>query len=95
MAGTTKGAIADLPENLREELLGVGRDLWDRPEPGFFENRTHDYLAGKFSDIGFAVETFDGMPGFIARSAPTAAGTPESDGRIAAIADMDDLPKPI
>ncbi len=49
-----------------EELISLGRQLWENAEPGFFEVNTHKILSTKFKDLGFAVEEFKDIPGFIA-----------------------------
>lgn len=36
-----------------EELISLGRLLWDNGEPGFFEINTHKILSKKFKDLGF------------------------------------------
>lgn len=79
--------MADITEAQSTDILEAGRKLWERAEPGFLENTTHDYLAGLFADLGFSISTFDGIPGFI-------ASVPDANPRIALIADMDALPVP-
>ncbi len=69
------------------DILKIGTDLWNRAEPGFRERATHDYLAKLFDKLGFDIETFDGIPGFIAT-------VPGAEPDIAVIADMDGLPNP-
>ncbi|MCK5250089.1 MAG: peptidase dimerization domain-containing protein [Spirochaetaceae bacterium] len=79
--------ISGITDKQAADLMKTGVDLWDRAEPGFRETATHEYLAGKFANLGFRVEPFDGIPGFIAT-------VPDSDPGIAVIADMDALPNP-
>ena len=69
------------------DAVSLGRDLWARAEPGFFEKRTHEALAAAFRECGFRVEEFAGMPGFAATVDGTLAGK-----TVALIADMDGLP---
>ena len=83
--------MTTLTASRRQDIIETGRRLWELAEPGFRERKTHDYLAGRFSELGMDVRPFDGIPGFL-------AGRPEAlDGsgeRIALIADMDALPNP-
>lgn len=71
------------------ELIALGRELWNNAEAGFFENTTHRILASRFEKAGFAVTPFEGMPGFSA-----VYGGIENTRRIAVLADMDALPNP-
>ena len=69
------------------DLIALGRTLWNHAEPGFFETETHRILKERFTDLAFSVEEFEGIPGFVA----------SADGRrdnksIAMLADMDGLP---
>ena len=45
-----------------EELILLGRELWDNAEPGFFEFKTHEILSGKFKRLGFLIEEFENIP---------------------------------
>jgi metal-dependent amidase/aminoacylase/carboxypeptidase family protein len=70
-----------------DDLIALGRTLWNQAEPGFFETKTHRILKERFTDLAFSVREFDGIPGFIA----------SQDGRgenksVALLADMDGLP---
>lgn len=76
-----------ISETQATDIRNAGRELWKRAEPGFKEITTNEYLIGLFSGLGFNIDTFDSIPGFIA-SAPGA--TPV----MAVIADMDGLPNP-
>jgi amidohydrolase len=69
------------------DAVSLGRELWARAEPGFFERRTHEALASAFRARGFTVEEFVGMPGFAATVDGTLAGK-----TLAVVADMDGLP---
>jgi len=69
------------------DLIRLGRALWDCPEPGFHEWKTHRLLVQRFEELGFSVQEFSGIPGFAA-----AVGRPGAPGQIALIADMDALP---
>jgi amidohydrolase len=81
-----------MDQSMENELIGLGRELEVTGEPGFFENRTQDILAGRFRERGFRVEAFPGMTGFLAR---TTGPTGANEGRrVAVVADMDALPQP-
>jgi amidohydrolase len=69
------------------DAVSLGRELWARAEPGFFERRTHEALASAFRARGFTVEEFAGMPGFAVTVDGTLAGK-----TLAVVADMDGLP---
>jgi len=70
-----------------DDLITLGRTLRDQAEPGFFETETHRILKERFTDLGFSVQEFDGIPGFIASS----DGKRENKS-VALLADMDGLP---
>ena len=70
-----------------DDLITLGRTLFDHAEPGFFETETHRILVDCFSDLDFSVQELAGIPGFIA----------SEDGKtrnktVALLADMDGLP---
>jgi amidohydrolase len=71
------------------ELISLGKQLWDNAEPGFFEFRTHAILSNKFKKLNFIVKGFENIPGFIA----TIDGNYETKP-IVLISDMDALPLP-
>ncbi len=71
------------------ELISLGRLLWDNPEPGFFEVNSHNILSRKFKELGFVTREFENIPGFIA----TIDGIFQTKP-IALISDMDALPLP-
>ena len=74
---------------MKEEIMSLGRELWNNPEPGFFETKTHAVLARLFADAGFRVTDHGGMPGFSA----VREGS-RNTGRFILLADMDALPRP-
>ncbi len=71
------------------ELISLGRQLWDNPEPGFFEVNTHNILSNEFKNLGFIIEEFKNIPGFSATLDGNFKTKP-----IALISDMDALPLP-
>lgn len=71
------------------ELISLGRVLWDNGEPGFFEIKTHKILSKKFRELEFVIQEFRNIPGFIA----SIDGSYETKP-IALISDMDALPLP-
>ncbi len=79
--------ISGITEIQAADFVRIGIDLWNRAEPGFCENATSEYLTDLFSSLGFDIEEFTGMPGFIAMA-------PGADPSIAVVADMDALPLP-
>ncbi len=88
-----------LSEERIQDILETGRELWEKAEPGFRENRTHEYLTRRFDELNFKITPFSGMPGFIAEPPDTSASSgrefpAQSRPRIALIADMDGLPNP-
>ncbi len=72
-----------------KDLIYLGRQLWDNAEPGFLEKNTHKILSKKFIDLGFSIELFENIPGFIATIDGNYKAKP-----IALISDMDALPLP-
>ena len=44
------------------ELIALGRKLWDLAEPGFFESETHRILKNCLLNLGLPVQEFDGLP---------------------------------
>jgi len=72
-----------------KELISLGKLLWDNAEPGFFEFRTHAILSNRFKKLGFVIEEFENIPGFIATIDGNYLSKP-----IALISDMDALPLP-
>ncbi len=72
-----------------QDLISLGKQLWESAEPGFFETSTHNILSGKFKDLGFVIQIFENIPGFIA----TIDGNFDSKP-ISLISDMDALPLP-
>ena len=48
------------------DALELGKTLWNNPEPGFFEWETQKILSRAFGSLGFEVEEFRDIPGFIA-----------------------------
>ena len=76
-------------ESREGELIGLGRELAEASEPGFFEHRTQAILAERFRARGFKVREFSGMTGFLAGT-----GGSRQAQRLAVVADMDALPQP-
>ena len=74
---------------MKADFISLGRELWDNPEPGFFETKTNALLARLFTEAGFIVTDHEGMPGFSA----VREGSGNS-GRYILLADMDALPRP-
>ena len=50
-----------------ENLIGLAKDIWDHPEPGFRENRTAGLVAGFMRKIGLAPRENIAMTGVVAR----------------------------
>lgn len=72
-----------------QELISLGKQLWDNAEPGFFETETHKILSIRFKELGFVIEEFENIPGFTATIDGNFKTKP-----IALISDMDALPLP-
>ena len=68
-------------------FIDIGCRLWSAAEPGFFEHTTHTILKDALDKMGFVVEDFTGIPGFVA----TITGN-WKDAEVALITDMDALP---
>lgn len=68
-------------------FIDIGCRLWSAAEGGFFEYRTHQMLKDAFHKLGFAVEDFEGIPGFVA-----SVDGNWKNADLALITDMDALP---
>ena len=55
-----KETIAQNADALKE----VGEHIWKNPEPGYREEKTSDYLAGKFEELGLTVKRNLALTGF-------------------------------
>ena len=50
----------------RPQILAAERHIWQNPEPGYREWKTHAYLKEQFEALGLAPKTFDRIPASIA-----------------------------
>ena len=46
------------------DIIEVGEHIWKNPEPGYREEKTSDYLAGKFEALGLSVKRKLALTGF-------------------------------
>ena len=53
-------------EAARPLILAAERHIWQNPEPGYREWKTHAYLKDQFEALGLAPKTFDRIPASIA-----------------------------
>lgn len=83
-----KEEMEQIIDSIREELLALGRDLFEHPELGFKEFRTRDQAASFLERHGMSVETGLSMTGF-----RCTLGQGEGP-HIALIAELDAIPTP-
>ena len=53
-------------EAARPKILAAERHIWQNPEPGYREWKTHAYLKEQFEALGLTPHTFDRIPASIA-----------------------------
>lgn len=58
--------LFEATEESRDLILEAEKHIWNNPETGYREHKTSEYLAEKFSSLGYEVKTADGIPGFYA-----------------------------
>ncbi len=62
-----KNALSAVKETVARhaaEITEVGEHIWKNPEPGYREEKTSDYLAGKFEELGLSVKRKLALTGF-------------------------------
>ncbi len=74
-------------EARKDEIIEVGRHIWQNPEPGYREVKTSAFLVDKLTKLGLSVKTGLGLTGFRAdidtgRPGPTVAILGELDSLI-------------
>ena len=57
-------SVKQIIEQYAAEIIEVGDHIWKNPEPGYREEKTSDYLAGKFEALGMSVKRGLAMTGF-------------------------------
>ena len=62
-----KKQVCDAIEARSEEIMNIGKLIWETPEPGFREYKTADLVASKFRELGLEVETGVGITGVITK----------------------------
>ncbi len=62
-----KKQVCDAIEARSEEIMNIGKLIWETPEPGFREYKTADLVASKFLELGLEVETGVGITGVITK----------------------------
>ena len=51
-------------EDHKDAILAAERYIWQNPEPGYREWKTHAYMKEKFEEMGYCVTGFGNIPGF-------------------------------
>ena len=74
-------------EKNRELILAANKYIWENPETGYREWKTHAYLEEEFAKLGYELTLAGDIPGFTAeadtgRPGPTVAVFGEMDGLI-------------
>jgi len=62
-----KRQVCDAIEARAEEIIEIGKTIWETPEPGYREYKTAELVASKFRELGLEVETEVGITGVIAK----------------------------
>ena len=80
-------AVKSAIEARKDEIIEVGRHIWQNPEPGYREVKTSAYLADRMRSLGLDVKTGLAMTGFRAdidtgRPGPTVAILGELDSLV-------------
>ena len=80
-------AIENAIESEKDELIAIGRHIWQNPEPGYREFKTSKYLIDKLKALGLDVKEGLAMTGFRAdidtgKPGPTLAIMGELDSLI-------------
>lgn len=57
-------ALWDAVEGEKERILAAERQMWNNPEPGFKEWKTHAFLKQQFEELGYQVTEAGNIPGF-------------------------------
>ena len=78
--------IFDTIENNKSIILEAERYIWNNPETGFREWKTHEYMKSHFLELGYEVHEAGDIPGFYAD-----IDTGISGPKIAVFAEMDGL----
>lgn len=58
--------ITEAIEQNKSLILEVERHIWENPETGYREWKTHDYLVGVFKSLGLEPKFFDRIPASVA-----------------------------
>ena len=56
-------ALLDAVENSKDRVLAAERQMWNNPEPGFKEWKTHAFLKQQFEELGYQVTEAGNIPG--------------------------------
>ena len=80
-------AVKAAIEEAKDEIIEIGRHIWQNPEPGYREAKTSAYLVDKLTKLGLRVKTGLALTGFRAdidtgRPGPTVAILGELDSLI-------------
>ncbi len=73
-------------ENAKEMILSAERHIWNNPESGYREWKTHAYMKEKFEAMGYTVTEAGNIPGFY-----TDLETGRPGPKLAIFAEMDSL----
>ena len=57
-------AVRETVERNADAIREVGEHIWKNPEPGYREEKTSAYLAGKFEELGLSVRRNLALTGF-------------------------------
>ena len=78
--------ILQAVEAYQETILAAERHIWNNPESGYKEWKTHAYLKAKYEELGYTLTEAGNIPGFW-----TDVDTGRPGPRIAVFGEMDSL----
>lgn len=79
-------SLYNVVENSKDTILAAERYIWQNPEPGYREWKTHAYMKQQFEALGYEVTEAGNIPGFY-----TDIETGRPGPKLAIFAEMDSL----
>ncbi|MBO7150002.1 MAG: amidohydrolase [Clostridia bacterium] len=56
--------VTKIVEKYSDLILNAERDIWEMPEPGYFEYKTNAYMIKAFEDLGYTLTKAEDITGF-------------------------------
>ena len=83
---TKYDALLQVVEDHKDTILAAERYIWNNPEPGYREWKTHAYMKQQFEALGYTVTEVGNIPGFYVD-----LNTGRPGPKLAIFAEMDSL----